>query len=307
MHPMEHSHMPTATSGQVGETEALARILRGVVPVAGWHVTSAAGSPAHSRTRGTALHRCNGEQKRTARILCQEEEPPAGAPGGFATAEQKAMPKKKRIIKRRGKAGQVPKRKKEMNWDRIQKAANQNAVGRERLQEMQKQSGIAMQLFKALQKNKKTEREKMIEEDPNAGVMPEVVSDRMLGRIGTLASIPVLLAFGVLYGFYYYSTQGAIDVPANYVAYATILLLVTSFAGITFGVLTTQLDEDGEQTFLGIENVKKNWYSMRGIEEERTGQAQEDKNKRMAEEAGIVTTPEQADAVRERLKGEIKK
>lgn len=211
-------------------------------------------------------------------------------------------PKKKKIIKRRAVRGTPSKNRK----SRMQKAADQEKKGREKIAAMQKQSELSMQLFKLLQKATKTAREQALEEDPDAGVMPEVVSDRMLGRIGILASIPITIAFALLYGFYYYTTQGTIDVPANYLAYATIALTLLAFAGITFGVLTTQLDEDQEQSFLGFENIRKNWRSIRGIEEEREAKFDDKVLKQEVDRQGMVMTPEQADAARSRIAGEIK-
>ena len=79
--------------------------------------------------------------------------------------------------------------------------------------------------------------------DPTAGVMPEVVSQRMLRRVVPFAALPVfggVLTFGA---FYYANVQLELDVPPTIVAYATQALLLLSFAGITYGVMSTSWDE----------------------------------------------------------------
>lgn len=43
--------------------------------------------------------------------------------------------------------------------------------------------------------------------DPTAGVMPEVVSNRMLGRVIPFAALPVFGAVALFGGFYYANTQ----------------------------------------------------------------------------------------------------
>ena len=46
------------------------------------------------------------------------------------------------------------------------------------------------------------------------------------------------------------TTQLELDVPPTIVAYATQAMLLLSFGGITYGVMSTQLDEEAEQALL---------------------------------------------------------
>ena len=105
--------------------------------------------------------------------------------------------------------------------------------------------------------------------DPTAGVMPEAVSNRMLSRVVPFASVGVVGAMLVFAAFYFLRTQLDLDVPPMVVAYASGAMLLLSFAGITYGVMSTSLDEDADQSLLGTENLQRNLNIMRGVEAER--------------------------------------
>lgn len=124
--------------------------------------------------------------------------------------------------------------------------------------------------------------------DPTAGVMPEVVSQRMLRRVVPFAALPVfggVLTFGA---FYYANVQLELDVPPTIVAYATQALLLLSFAGITYGVMSTSWDEEVDGTLLGTENLKRNFDLMRGTESARQAEAKLANEEAEAEEEGIL-------------------
>ena len=99
---------------------------------------------------------------------------------------------------------------------------------------------------------------------PDEGVMPEVVSERMLKRVVPFAALPVLGAFVLFGGFYFSKTQLDLEVPPTVVAYATQALFFASFAGISWGVMSTSWDEKEEGSLLGAEQAKKNIDMMRG-------------------------------------------
>jgi len=123
--------------------------------------------------------------------------------------------------------------------------------------------------------------------DPSVGVMPEVVSQRMLRRVVPFAALPVLATFATFAGFYYANTQLELDLPPQIVAYATQALLLLSFAGITYGVMSTSWDENEEGTLLGWENVGPNIAAMRGQEMARVAEAKLEGEEADAEAAGI--------------------
>ena len=119
-------------------------------------------------------------------------------------------------------------------------------------------------------------------------VMPEVIADRMLGRIVPFAAAPIGLAVLVFIGFFIANTQLNMDLPPMYVAYATQACLLLSFAGITYGVMSTNLDEEAEQTLLGTENVQKAIDNMRGAEDSRIAEAKMEEEEENALKGGIL-------------------
>jgi hypothetical protein len=135
---------------------------------------------------------------------------------------------------------------------------------------------------------------------PGEDVMPEAVANRMLQRIIPFAALPVAAAFLLLVGFYIANTKLDYDIPPQIVAYATQAMLLLSFAGITYGVMSTELDEEKEQTLLGAENVKRNFDSMRGVEFDRIAEAKAEEEMEDAESMGIVMNQEQLAKKRER-------
>jgi len=124
--------------------------------------------------------------------------------------------------------------------------------------------------------------------DPTEGVMPEEVANRMLNRILPFTAAPIALAVFVFIGFWYANTQLQMDLPPTYVAYATQALLLLSFAGITYGVMSTNLEEGAEQTLLGAENVKRNVDVMRGAEDARISTARLEEEEEEALRDGVV-------------------
>mmetsp|Transcript_5268 Transcript_5268/g.10325 ORF Transcript_5268/g.10325 Transcript_5268/m.10325 type:complete len:264 (+) Transcript_5268:3-794(+) len=108
---------------------------------------------------------------------------------------------------------------------------------------------------------------------PEAGVMPEVVSQRMLRRVVPFAGLPVFGSIVLFAGFYFANSQLGLDLPPQIVAYATQALLLLSFAGITYGVMSTSWDEEDEGSALGLTEAIRNVGMMRGDNEQRRGEA----------------------------------
>ena len=135
---------------------------------------------------------------------------------------------------------------------------------------------------------------------PEAGVMPEVVSERMLRRVVPFAGLPVFGSLLLFVGFYIANTQLDLDLPPQVrvrvrvrgrvrltrppnpnpgpsphpdpnqiVATATQALLLLSFAGITYGVMSTSWDEEEEGSALGFTEFVRNVKMARGDSEQR--------------------------------------
>jgi len=162
--------------------------------------------------------------------------------------------------------------------------ANAEQRGRKLLEEMRQGSGQP-----AFKKNELvlTEEEKR-PLDPTEGVMPEEVANRMLARILPFAGAPILLAVFVFIGFWYANTIAGLDLPPQIVAYVTQALLLLSFAGITYGVMSTNLEEGAEQTLMGADNLQRNLDVMRGAEDARIATAKLEQEEADALADGVV-------------------
>lgn len=162
--------------------------------------------------------------------------------------------------------------------------------GRRMLEDMRKSSGAPPPLAKKSSGLNLTPEE-LAPMDPAAGVMPEAVSNRMLSRVVPFAGVGVIGAMLVFAAFYFLRTQLDLDVPPMVVAYASGAMLLLSFAGITYGVMSTSLDEEADQSLLGTENLQRNLNIMRGVEAERIAQTKEDVELEQAERDGILMSP----------------
>ena len=130
--------------------------------------------------------------------------------------------------------------------------------------------------------------EEMRPVDPTEGVMPQAIADRMLSRIIPFAAIPIFGAVLVFASFYYANTKLEMDLPPSIVAYSTQALLLLSFGGITWGVMSTSLDEEAEGSLLGVEEFKKNAANMRGDLAANKAIAEKEFVEDMAAEKGII-------------------
>jgi len=102
------------------------------------------------------------------------------------------------------------------------------------------------------------EEERAIQEQPDAGVIPEVVSNRMLGRIIPFIALPVLMGLGLFYFFIVLARQYDISVEPSAVAYATQAPFAVGLLGITYGVMSASWDPEIEGSALGIKEFKIN-------------------------------------------------
>jgi len=128
---------------------------------------------------------------------------------------------------------------------------------------MRREAGVDRAAERAKAQRQLLTEEELAPIDPSAGVMPEVVSQRMLRRVIPFAGLPVFGSFALFGAFYYANTQLDLDLPPSIVAYSTQALLFLAFGGITWGVMSTSWEESEEGSFLGIEQVQKNVGMMR--------------------------------------------
>mmetsp|Transcript_66474 Transcript_66474/g.110537 ORF Transcript_66474/g.110537 Transcript_66474/m.110537 type:complete len:261 (+) Transcript_66474:72-854(+) len=189
--------------------------------------------------------------KLTSKMLlrCAERGETAGR--GFGATKQKSALKNEQAV---GQTSRPEQTENEENAASI-------ARGRQTLEKMRRAAGEDVSSKPTTLRQQLT-KEELEPIDPTSNVMPEVVADRMLKRIVPFAGIPVLGAFALFSGFWYANTQLGLDLPPSIVAYSTQALFFLSFAGISWGVMSTSWDEAEEGSLLGTEEVSKNTRAM---------------------------------------------
>ncbi|KAL8544103.1 hypothetical protein ACS0TY_004589 [Phlomoides rotata] len=114
-------------------------------------------------------------------------------------------------------------------------------------------------------KNNKSTNEKNDDDDK----IPDVVWERMISRILFNVGVPLATGFALLRGFDVLIEQGVWNVPKWLPFLTTLITFGTSALGIAYGSLSTSLDAEKEGSFLGFEQVEKNWGEMWNEEDDR--------------------------------------
>jgi hypothetical protein len=93
---------------------------------------------------------------------------------------------------------------------------------------------------------------------PDAGVLPQVVADRMIRRIAAFAGVPLAGLF-LFFGAYFVARyKYDISVIPVVVAYTTLGCIGAAGVGISYGIMSSSWDEDDDGTALGFKEAKVN-------------------------------------------------
>lgn len=97
----------------------------------------------------------------------------------------------------------------------------------------------------------------------NAGILPEIVANRMLRRILTFGGLP--LSFLFLFFAAYFVLKYKYDITVLPVVVATSTLGTVGLAtlGITYGIFSSSWDEDEEGSTFGWDEAKRNFVRAR--------------------------------------------
>jgi len=172
--------------------------------------------------------------------------------------------------------------------------------GRDMLAAMRKEAGENPNPVRPPALRNQLTPEELAPVDAADGVMPEVVSNRMLKRVIPFAGLPVIGAFLLFFGFWYANTQMGMDLPPSAVAYSTQALFFLSFAGISWGVMSTSWDEESEGSLLGADEVRKNTAAMRAGLDRSRGEAAAMYDEMDAADAGIIMSEKALQRVEKR-------
>lgn len=114
---------------------------------------------------------------------------------------------------------------------------------------------------KNMKKNNEEEEddEEEEEEEREEGIIPEVVTNRMIGRMALSVGVP--LGIGLLFfPFFYYLKVGLkIDVP-NWVPFiVSFFFFGSALLGVSYGIVSASWDPLREGSLLGWTEAQKNW------------------------------------------------
>lgn len=92
--------------------------------------------------------------------------------------------------------------------------------------------------------------------------LPDVVWERMISRILIYVGGPLAIGFALLQLFSVSKEQHLWNVPKWLPFLTTFITFGASALGVAYGSLSTSLDAEEEGSFLGFEQVEKNWVEM---------------------------------------------
>ena len=88
--------------------------------------------------------------------------------------------------------------------------------------------------------------------------LPQVVTDRMLKRVGVFCGTPLIFGFATGPAFYYAKAVRGIDVPSWVFFTASTATFGAAVVGISYGVLSASWDPRREGSFWGFAEFKEN-------------------------------------------------
>lgn len=106
------------------------------------------------------------------------------------------------------------------------------------------------------------------EDEREEGVIPEIVTNRMIGRMGFTVGVPLFLGL-LFFPFFYYLKVGLkIDVPTWVPFIVSFVFFGTALFGVSYGIVSSSWDPLREGSILGWNEAQKNWpvfwQSLRG-------------------------------------------
>jgi hypothetical protein len=93
---------------------------------------------------------------------------------------------------------------------------------------------------------------------PSSEALPQVVSDRILGRIVLFSGLPLLAGFASGPLAYYWKASGKGDLPKELLYTSGTAIFALAAAGISYGVLSASWDPRKAGSALGIDEFRSN-------------------------------------------------
>ena len=111
--------------------------------------------------------------------------------------------------------------------------------------------------------DKLREEEELLAQDASVGAVPEIVANRMIGRIAAFFGIPVFGGLAIFVGAYFYGKSTDTVIQPSVIAYATQAPFVLGLIGITYGIMSASWEPENDGSLLGIDEFKINLQRVR--------------------------------------------
>ncbi|ESQ55463.1 hypothetical protein EUTSA_v10026226mg [Eutrema salsugineum] len=96
-------------------------------------------------------------------------------------------------------------------------------------------------------------------DDRERGVIPEIVTNRMISRMGFTVGLPLFIGLLFFPIFYYLKVGLKIDVPSWVPFIVSFVFFGTALAGVSYAIVSSSWDPLREGSLLGWNEAKKNW------------------------------------------------
>ncbi|PAN51422.1 hypothetical protein PAHAL_9G592900 [Panicum hallii] len=113
------------------------------------------------------------------------------------------------------------------------------------------------------------------DDDERDATIPEVVTNRMMRRVGVSVGLPLALGVGFFPVFYYLKAVQKVDVPTWIPFGVSFVFFGAALLGVSYGIVSASWDPAREGSLLGWTEARRNWPvfwdSLRGRSPPRRG------------------------------------
>jgi Photosynthesis affected mutant 68 len=97
------------------------------------------------------------------------------------------------------------------------------------------------------------------EDEDRDATIPQVVTDRMMRRVGLSVGIPLTLGLSFFPFFYYLKKVLKIDVPTWIPFGVSFIFFGSALLGVSYGIVSASWDPLREGSLLGWNEARRNW------------------------------------------------
>ncbi|KAI3980322.1 hypothetical protein MKX01_001393 [Papaver californicum] len=112
---------------------------------------------------------------------------------------------------------------------------------------------------KRLNENDDEEIEEEEEDDDEEDVIPEIITNRMMSRVGISVGIPLLIGLMFFPFFYYLKVVLKLDIPTWVPFIVSFFFFGSALLGVSYGIVSSSWDPMREGSLLGWNEARKNW------------------------------------------------